>query len=113
MHAGYGVQFIVYIVLATVLAVADLCSLTVRSTAVCIVIEVIDDCNRLRSTESSNPSQRSQCSWPPERFQSPLDPRLSLTSKIRISVPKKIRFFRGFFAMTLARTKFISRLIVN
>ena len=29
MHAGYGVQFIVYIVLATVLTVADLCSLTV------------------------------------------------------------------------------------
>ena len=29
MHTGYGMQFIVYIVLATVLTVADLCSLTV------------------------------------------------------------------------------------
>ena len=46
MHAGYGVQFIVYIVLATVLTIADLCS----STAVCIIVESNnDDCNRLLS----------------------------------------------------------------
>ena len=93
MHAGYGVQFIVYIVLATVLAVADLCSLLNCSTAVCIVVEVINDCNRLLSPaiQVSGVSARGH-----QRFQSPLDPRLSLPSKIRISVPQKI-FLNRFF----------------
>ena len=35
MHAGYGVPFIVYIVLATVLTVAELCSLTFHGRVHC------------------------------------------------------------------------------
>ena len=109
MHAGYGVPFIAYIVLATLLTV---CSLNC-STAVCIVVEVIDDCNRIPRpaiqvsgmvmATSANSSHS-------------LIPDFPYHPKSEFWFSK--RSFNCFFTLTLARTTFfykqyLSILMVN